>query len=188
MKKLYPGDIILVGSNKTGPKIVRFFMASPNMFVHFFRFITRKQEYVPFYHVAMVYNSKKIIEQQMKVGIKSSDKILNTSNNLFIFRYKGATKGDRELLKSIAEKDIGQKWDVLNAIGKFLTWLTAIPLFARYIEYPKQEICVCRTALWYRKVFNEKFGVKRHSELTTQKMYNYVKSNLDKFTIVHEKI
>lgn len=180
-----PGDLILVDSNKTGPKIVKFFMTAPNAYIHLWRKIRGNQEKVNYYHVAMILNDHEIIEQQGEVEIAPLEKTLNKNENLLFVRYKNTTPDQRARCASIAKADLGEKWDVLNAIGKFITWLTAIPLFARYIQKPEDEICVCRVGLWWRNAFGEKFGVKDHSELTTHKMYNYIMSHLDKFEIVY---
>lgn len=181
-------DLFLIDSNKGGPKFVKFLMTAPTVWQHLWRKIRGTQEYVPYYHVGMFLNKDLVIEQQWKVQLKDAERILNTKNNLIIIRYKDASP--EQILNGcfIARNDMGKTWDVLNAFGKFLTWLTGIPHFARYIEFPKQEICVCRGAIWWRKAFGETFGAKRHSELTTQRMYNYIKAHPEKFEIVYEQI
>ena len=69
---------------------------------------------------------------------------------------------------------MGKNWDILSSFGKLLTWLTGIPLFAMYVQWPGQEICVNRVGSWYRRVLGEKFGAVTNSEITTQSLYEYL--------------
>jgi len=184
------GDIILEDSQKTGAKIVKFFMAAPTVWQYLWRAVWKTQQWVPYYHVAMIsainYNyttTTRIIEQQTKV--QEDDWNKNTVQ--IIFRRKNLTLADREKLLAIAVADMRKGWDVLNAFGKFLTWLTGIPLFGMFIQWPGQEICVNRVAAWYEKAFGEKFGALTHSEVTTQTMYRYlILSN--NYTIVYQYV
>lgn len=183
------GDIILEDSKQTGPKIVKFFMTAPTWYQYIWRVITGKQEKVEYYHVEMMINDgfsgfsgqADIIEQQWKVQLAD----WNPNTKQIIFRKKDQDWNNRHL-KEIALKDIGKKWDVLNAVGKFLTWLTGIPLFARYVEWPSAEICINRVAYWYREAIGEKFGAKTHSELTTHSLYKYLINN-DDYEVVYKK-
>lgn len=189
MEKYYPriGDIILSDGNHTGAKIVKFFMTAPTIWHYIWRAITRKQEKVNYYHVAMIISDgfsgftglANIIEQQKKVQFED----WNQNKKQVIFRLKNLTHDEKIYLHDTSIDDIGKKWDLLNAIGKFLTWLTGIKLFARYVEYPNAEICVNRVAKWYFGI-GEKFGAKKHSELTTQDMYKYMINN-DNYEIVY---
>ena len=169
------GDIILEDSERVGAKIVKYFMRSPTVWHDIFRMIFNKIEYVPYYHVSMIAangfdtaDQALVIEQQSKVKLS----IWNPNIKQIIFRKK--TQPNLWKLAEISRKDLGQGYDILNCFGKFLTWLTGIKLFARYVEYPKAEICINRVAKWYRDVIGEKFGAETHSELTTQLMYKYL--------------
>ena len=181
------GDWFLIDSEKTGPKIVKFFMTAPTVWQHLWRKIRGTQEKVLYYHVGMFLSQDEIVEQQAKVIRKPSNKILNSSNRLMIIRLKGLPESVRTALYNFSLLDEGKGYDVLNCFGKFLTWLTGIPLFARYVEWPKAEICINRVAYWLRYV-GETFGAKKHSELTTHRMYKYIKAHPEKFEIVYEGI
>lgn len=184
------GDIILEDSNKTGPKIVKFFMTAPTWYQHLWRKLRETQEHVAYYHVAMIlsdgYNGDtnlvEEIEQQSKVQIAD----WNPNHRQIIFRKLNLQRADQKDLKQEALLDLGQGYDVLNCIGKFLTWLTGIKFFARYVEWPRAEICINRVAHWYRKAINEKFGVYKHSELTTHMIYKYLVNN-EEYVVVYKK-
>lgn len=175
------GDIILEHSNKTGPKTVMFFMTAPTIWHHLYRKIRGTQEKVEYYHVAMILNNgfngftglAEEIEQQAKVQIAD----WNSDRKQIIFRKIELSREDKQDLKQEALSDIGQGYDVVNCFGKFLTWLTGIKLFARYMEWPKKEICINRVAYWYKQIIKERFGVVAHSELTTFTLYKYLISS-----------
>ena len=184
------GDIILEDSDNTGAKIVKFFMTAPTVWHHLWRKIRSNQEKVKYYHVAMIINNGfngftglgDEIEQQSKVQLAD----WNPNHKQIIFRKIELIKEDMEDLKQEALSDLGQGYDILNCFGKFLTWLTGIKFFARYMEYPKAEICINRVAHWYKQVLNERFGVVTHSELTTHMIYKYL-INCGKYKIVYKK-
>jgi len=184
------GDIILEDSNRTAAKIVKFLMTAPTLWHHIWRKIRGTQEKVEYYHVAMMINNgfnsvtgqADTIEQQSKV--KLSD--WNPNVKQIIFRKTYLTKEDKEDLKQEALSDIGRGYDILNIFGKLFSWLTGIKFFARYIEWPKAEICINRVAYWYKVVLGEKFGAKTHSELTTYTLYKYL-VNSDNYRIVYKK-
>jgi len=183
------GDIILSDSNKTGPKIVKFFMTAPTVFQHLWRKIRGTQEKVKYYHVSMIINNDfneqtnlvDIIEQQATV--KLSDWSLNKRQ--IIFRKKNLAPQEKQYLKNMALEDIDLGYDVLNCFGKFLTWLTGIKLFARYLEWPKVEICINRVLSWYWEI-EEKFDYQTHSEATTHTWYKKLLANLN-YEIVYQK-
>ncbi len=183
------GDIILSDSDKTGPKIVKFFMTAPTVFQHLWRKIRDTQEKVEYYHASMVINNDfngqtnlvDIIEQQAKVQL--SDWSLNKRQ--VIFRKKDLTIEEQRVLKEVSLKDLGRGYDVLNCFGKFLTWLTGIKLFARYLEWPKTEICINRVLSWYWKI-GEKFDYQTHSEATTHTWYKKLLANSN-YEIVYQK-
>ncbi len=182
------GDIFLVDSTKTGAKIVKFLQTAPTIWQHLWRKIRGTQEIVEFYHVGMFKDHYKIIEQQWRVVQKSSAKLLNTSNELLIIRKKNLTEYQRKALVLVAEKDLGEGYDIVNCFGKLFTWLTFIPYFARYIQLPNQDICVNRVAYWYKKAISVTFGAKTHSELTTHTIYKYIMLHLDEFEIVYKGV
>ena len=172
------GDIILENSNKTGAKIVKFFMQSPTCYQQLWRWFNKSLTSVPYYHVAMIINDgfnghsglADIVEQQWKVRLED----WNPTSDQIIFRRVDLTSVQASTLRIVALTDMDEKWDILNAIGKFLTWLTCIPLFAMFMQWPTQEICVCRVASWYERVLRERFGCLTHSEITTQRLYEYL--------------
>ena len=93
--QLEEGDGFLVDSNKTGPKIVKFFQTAPTWYIHLWRKIIGKQEIVEYYHagvIGTVDGKWKIIEQQMKVEINDVEKLLNKSDKICIFRRRRLTK------------------------------------------------------------------------------------------------
>jgi len=186
--EILPADLFLIDSNKKGPKFVKFMMTAPTIFHHLWRKIRGTQEIPLYYHVGMFLNSVQTMEQQWKVEYDSAVKRLRTKNNMLVVRYKKALPEQRAKCCNIAVADLDKKWDVLNAFGKMLTWLTGVPYFARYMEVPNAEICVNRGAYWWREAFGEKFGVKKHSELTTHQMYKYIKAHPEKFEIVYEQV
>lgn len=183
-----PGDIFLVDSKKKGPKIVKFFMTAPTIWHHIWRKIRGTQEKVEYYHVGMFMTQAEIIEQQSKVVKKSSQKLLFTDDKVCIIRKKNLGNNQQLRLLEEALDDVGKSYDVVNCIGKFLTWLTGIPYFARYMETADDEICINRVAQWYKTACNETFGAKTHHELTTHKLYKYVKAHRTRFQIVFEGI
>jgi len=185
---ILPGDFALVDSKKICPKFVKYLMRSPTIWHDFFRMIVGKLEKPLHYHALMFLNKDSIIEQQSKVQINSSTKLLNTNNNLFIFRIKGMSSIERSYLCKITMEDLDEGYDILNCFGNLLTWLTGIKLFARYMQLPNQDICINRIAYWAKKSLSETFGAKTHSELTTWSLYKYVIAHPEKFEIVYEGI
>ena len=193
--EMLSGDIFMIDSNKQGPKIVKFFQTAPTWAHHIWRKFFGKQEKVLYYHVGIwarginkVYYA---IEQQAKVKVRDATytkKLLESSNRLLIVRRKDINEAQRDRIVAEAMEDIGKGYDILNCFGKFLTWLTGIPLFAMYLEWPDKEICINRVAQWYRNAIGEKFGVFVHSSLTTHTMYKYIKAHPEKFEIVYEGV
>lgn len=183
--EIQSGDFFLVDSKKSGAKWVKFFQTAPTIFHHLWRKLRGTQETVLFYHVGMFWDKSNLIEQQGKVIKKSANKLLGTNNEVLIIRLKSITEIERELLIKVAEEDLGEGYDIVNIFGKLFTWLTSIPLFARYMQLPNQDICVNRVAYWYRKALGVKFGAKTHSELTTHTLYKYIMSHPEEFEIVY---
>jgi len=181
-----PGDFALVDSTRFCPRIVKYFMRSPHLWADLWRMITKKLEKPLYYHALMFLSKDEIIEQQSKVVRKSSAKILNTVNNLLIFRLKGGlTLEQKTRVCEEAIQDLGKGYDILNCFGDFLSWLTAIPFFKTYMELSNAEICINRCAKWYKNALGENFGVKKHTTLTTHTLWKYVINNLEKFEIIY---
>jgi len=183
---ILPGDIFLIDSEKTGAKIVKFLQTAPTVWQHIWRAIADEQDIVKYYHAGCFLNPFQIIEQQGVVRVKDSDGVLNSTNNKCFIRYKLATNEQRYFFQKLSLIDVGRGYDVLNILGKTVTWLTGIKWFAQHIESKDKEICVNRVAAWYKEFFNEDFGAKHHSELTTHTMYNYIKSHPEKFELIFE--
>lgn len=191
--ELMPGDILLIDSQKTGAKIVKFFMTAPTLWQWIYRAIRKTNMVVKYYHVAMVYDSTRRIEQQAKVMYKD---LYPLPEHTMVVRNKHITDVQRKYLQELADSDMGRGWDVPNAIGKFFTWLTGIKWFARNIHWPTEEICVDRVATWYFKVLGTTFdsaissdGVSGSGvivELTTQQMYGFLKVNPQDWDILLE--
>lgn len=97
----------------------------------------------------------------------------------------GATQDQLDALKIVSEDDLGQKYGIIQTLfGKFPTWLTGIPYFARYVKLPNNEICVTRVARWYYEVFGETFGSKKYTEVTTHTMVKYILTHSEKYAIL----
>jgi hypothetical protein len=180
------GDIFLIDSDKTGAKMVKFLQTAPTVWQHLWRTITKKQEVVKYYHAGCFLNPLQIIEQQSKVRIKESDDVLASPNPKCFISCKLATEEQRTMFQTLVIKDVGLGYDVLNIFGKTITWLTGIKWFSQHVESKNKEICINRIGAWYKEYFNEDFGVKHHSELTTHTMYKYIKSHPEKFDIIFE--
>ena len=183
-----PGDIFMVDSKKTCPKVVKFFQTAPTVWQHIWRKFFGNQEKVLYYHVGMFSENNDIIEQQGKVIERSSDKLLNTDNNLLVVRPKNITDEQRYFILGFAREDLGEGYDILNCFGKFLTWLTGIIYFARYMELPDKDICINRVAYWYKMSEISTFGAKTHSELTTHTMWKYIIDHPEKFEIIYQGV
>ncbi len=182
---ILPGDFALVDSKKCCPQFVKYLMRSPTIWHDLFRMIVGKLEKPLHYHALLFLNKGSIIEQQSKVQINSSKKLLNTNNNLFIFRFRGSSAIERSYLTRIAMEDLEEGYDIVNCIGKLFSWLTGLKFFARYVQLPNQDVCINRIAYWALKAFDETFGAKTHSELTTWSLYKYVIAHPEKFEIIY---
>ena len=78
MINLQPGDIFMNDRpNKTGVKIVKFFMTSPTWIHHLWRKIRRTQEIVRFFHPGIVSDdTEKVFEQQKYVQLSDAKKVI----------------------------------------------------------------------------------------------------------------
>ena len=188
------GDIVLMDSQKLGARIVKYLMRSPTVWQDLWRkFVTHNLKFIPYYHVAMIYGLKEdpssigysdwdIIEQQSKVQIKN----WRPDNIQIIFRRKNVTPEYKSYLAQVSRDDLGKGYDILSIFGKTATWLTGIPFFAWFVQWPGAEICVNRVAMWHYKVFGEKFAQVTIADLTTQEMYEYLMKSFD-YEVVYTK-
>lgn len=181
---IQPGDFALVDSKKKAPRLVKYLMRSPTLWIDLFRMATGKLEEPLHYHALLFIDKETIIEQQGEVQSVSSEKLLNTDNRLFIFRLRD--NYPNLYLCDVALEDIGQWYGVMSCIAKTLTWLTGIKFFARYIHIPTTEICINRVCKWYYQVTGELFGAKTYLESTTWSVYKYVIAHPEKFEIVYQ--
>lgn len=188
MINIQSGDMFLVDSNKSAPRLIKFLMTAPTVWHHLYRKFFGIQEWVRYYHAGILMDKDTIIEQQGEVQIKSSEKLLNTGNELFIFRRKYLTESDRQRILAVAKHSIGQWYGVVSCIGKTLTWITGIKFFARYIRIPTTEICINRCTDWYKRGIGETFGAKTHTELTTHSVYKYVMAHPEHFEVVFQGV
>lgn len=188
MINIQPGDIGLVDSQKGGAKAVKFLQTAPTIWHHLWRKITNKQEIVEFYHVLMFIDKDTIIEQQGRVIERDSHKLLSTHNRVLIFRLKNISEAEQNTLVSVARGTLGGGYGVVSCLAKFLTWLTGIPYFARYIHYPNTEICINRVMVWVKDAINYTFGFKTPWEMTTHLLRKELIKNHDKYTIIYDGI
>ena len=191
------GDIFLCDSDRTGAKIVKFFMTAPTVWQHLWRKFRGTQEIVRYYHAGMILSDEQMIEQQGKVQYGKTQKIL--SRKISIYRYKISDQNNfyygipieqrikqlQDLLKNRAIEDLGKGYDILQIVGKTLTWLTGIKLFVRVLGgiTREEEICVTRDADWYWPVCQ--FGCKTKSELTTKIMDEYCLNHPEEWEVVY---
>lgn len=187
-KDIKAGDIWFIDSEKGGAKVVKFLMTAPNVFVHIFRAITGRQEKVEYYHPGIFASTRRVLEQQWKVDYKEADKILQSERPLIVFRAKELFNGQTQDFIDNATEDLGQKWGIVHTLfGRFPTWLTGIPLFARYIKLPNSEVSAGRVARWMYETYGETFGHKRYTESTTHTMVKHMLANPDMYEVIYKR-
>ncbi len=186
--ELKSGDIFLNDRpNKTGVKIVKFFMTAKNWIIHLWRKIRRTQEIVRFYHPGIVSEDiSKVYEQQKYVQLSDVKKVIFDRKHI-IYRNKTLTKTQINKLLSIAKNDLGQGWGIVHALGRFVTWLTTIKLFARYVSMPTREVSAGRVARWYYEAFGETFGEKHYRYVTTHTIDKWCRSHPDTWEVISMK-
>lgn len=191
-----PGDIFFTDSDKTGPKIVKFFMQSSTVWhwvlgkilKRFFPDFVSKHLISPvrMYHAGIFRDQTNIIEQQWKIqDVPHANKILK--NKHVIWRLKRLSDMQRRLIVQEAEKHVGQTYDVLLIVGKTLTWLTGIPWFVRHIQNKDKEICVTFVAYLYYWGCGYTWGRKEYSEVTTDVIDDFNVAHPDEWEIVSIK-
>lgn len=178
------GDIIFKDSDQGGAKVAKFFMTAPNMWIHIWRKIRGTQEKVEYYHPMMIVSETMAIEQQWKVGYKDVNDAIN-GHRVIIFRLTNSSVIP-DLVKD-AESDLGQKWGVVHVFGRFFTWVTVIPYFARYMKLPNEEVSAGRVARWLYEVTGETFGHKTYQEATTHTMVKWMLSHPDIYEVVYKE-
>ena len=157
MSKLLTGDIILVDSDKSYAKVVKFLQQSPTLW-HWivgkiYELVSKKKapkwliDEVDFYHVAMALDEKRIIEQQGKVVISPASRL--KGKRIRVWRNLGLSDIDRVTLISRSYQDLGKGYDVLLIFGKTLTWLTGLGFLSMVFQWPGVEICATIVAKWY---------------------------------------
>ena len=178
------GDIFLCDSDRTAAKMVKFLMQSPTVWQQIWRAMRGTLEPVRYYHAGMVLDIVNMIEQQWKVQLGETNKIL--SRKIIIYRMKGLSISDVENLRIRAEADYGKIYDIPQLIGKTLTWLTGIKLFVRILSElsKEEEICVTRDADWYWPLC--KFGCKTRGEITTKIMDEYCMNHPEEWEVVYQ--
>ncbi|MBI5873003.1 MAG: hypothetical protein HZB36_02535 [Candidatus Omnitrophica bacterium] len=154
---LRAGDIILVDSDKSYAKIVKFLQKSPTVWHWFvgkiYELISKKKapkwliDDVDFYHVAMALDEKRIIEQQSKVIISPASRL--QGKRIRVWRNMGLSEIDMLTLISRSHQDLGKGYDVLLIFGKTLTWFTGLGFLAMIFQWPGVEICATIVAKWH---------------------------------------
>ena len=184
---LRPGDIWFKDSQKGGAKVVKFLMQSPTVWHQLIRWIKGTLEPVLTYHPGIIASNDVTYEQQWLVQTKETEDVLNGDNRLIIFRRRGLTQGDQYAILNIAKREMGQKWGVVHTIfGRFPTWLTGIPYFARYVKLPNEEVSAGRVARWMYLAWGETFGHKRYTEATTHTMVKWCFSHPETYEVVYD--
>jgi len=180
------GDIFLCDSDRMGAKIVKFLQQSPTIWQQIWRYIRRTLEPVRFYHAGMILSDEQMIEQQWKVQLDNTDKIL--SRTVIIYRYKNLTINQETELYNLAMEDLGKTYDIPQLIGKTLTWLTGIKFFVRLLGAfsKEEEICVTRIGDWYKEICS--FGVKTQHEITTKIIDEYCQNHPEEWKIVYQNL
>jgi hypothetical protein len=167
-----PGDIFLTDSDKLGPRMVKFFMQAPTFWQWLWRKMRGTQQEVRFYHSGMVVDALQVIEQQDIVEYEEIYDAFLKKDSYIVWRKKNLSLQEADVLVQAAVDDLGQGYDLWLVIGKFLTWITGIALFVRFIQAKDKEICITRVAHWY-KAIGVDFGRKTWHEITTDIVDDY---------------
>ena len=183
--KLQPGDIFFTDNFSTASKIVKFLMTAPTLWQHIWRALFGKQEEVRFYHVGMILNETEMIEQQSDVRIRNVDKIFK--KNYVIWRRHNLTEQGKNRLVEIALADLGERYGILECIGKTISWLTGIKYFAKWFDMKDRAICAIRVAEWYKGAIGDTFGEADPNYLTTDKMDNYMIDHTYEWSVIDVK-
>lgn len=191
MIRLMPGDLIFEDSDAFGAQVVKYLMRSPNLWIDLWRIITGTLEKVDYYHPTLVISDTEMIEQQWRVRLDSVDNI--NHKKYIVFRPHPSKRWDNsfndefftKVLIDVAKEDIGQKWGIIHTLfGRFPTWLTGIPYFARYVKLPNEEVSAGRVARWMYEAYGETFGHVRYTEATTHTMVKWMLAHPEKYEII----
>lgn len=190
---LQVGDISLYPPRNIGGKIVTYLMRSPTLLQDLLYIVAGlidksfKPVNSPYYHVTMAVptdeNPLRVAEQEKKVQYVN----WNKDRQQIIFRRKDLTNQDKFLLNQAAADDLGKGYDILNILGKTLTWLTGIGFFAETFHTKGRAICDSRVTKWIRGVINEDWGGVSDNSMTTLIMYEWLLNN-NNYEIVYIKI
>jgi hypothetical protein len=177
------GDVFLCDSDRTGAKIVKFFMQSPNLFLQVWRYMTNTLQPVRFYHAGLVIDDTTMIEQQGKVQYGDTQKIL--SRKIVIYRKKSLTDDQRALIKSRATNQLGQGYGVEDVLAHTIAWLTGLQFIVTVVGALSRnnEICVNRVARWYNHI--ENFGTDKY-QITTKMMDEYLQHYTEEWEVVYQ--
>jgi hypothetical protein len=178
------GDIFLCDSDRTGAKIVKFFMQSPTAVQQLWRYMTNTLQPVRYYHAGMVLSDTQMIEQQSKVQYGDTQKIL--SRRITIYRKKNLSDEQKILLKERAIASLGKGYGIGEIMGKFLRWLTGIYWFEYIfgVLTREGEICDNRVGQYYNHICE--FGVKNYLMLTTKIIDDYCQKHVEEWSNVYE--
>lgn len=180
------GDIFLCDSDRTGAKIVKFFMTAPTWYQYLWRAIRGTQEQVRYYHAGMILSDTQMIEQQSKVQYGDTQKIL--SRKITIYRYKNPHPVDfilfPEIVKERAINQLGQGYGVEDVIAHTIAWLTGLQFIVKIVGglSRNSDICVNRVARWYNHICD--FGTNKY-EITTKTMDEYCKNHPEEWEVVY---
>ena len=183
--QLKAGDIFLNDRpNKTGVKIVKFFMTATTWLHHLWRKFKGKQEIVRFFHPGVVArDTLKVYEQQKYVQLSTAKKVIFDRKHI-VYRNKTLDKYQIGLLLNVVEQDLGQGWGVVHALGRFATWLTGFKLFVRFISMPTREVSAGRVARWYSEALGEKFGERHYRYVTTHTIDKWCRTHPDIWEVI----
>ena len=165
------GDIFLCDSDRTGAKIVKFFMTAPTWYQYLWRMFRGTQEPVRYYHAGMILDENQMIEQQSKVQYGNTKKIF--SRRITIYRKRNLTETQRELLRLRAVSQLGQGYGIEDVIAHTIAWLTGLQFIVTIVGALSRnnDICVNRVARWYNHI--EYFGTDKY-KITTKTMDEYL--------------
>lgn len=181
------GDFFLVTSDRFAAKLVRFFMWEKNVWKLMYRYLfDRKKlmsEFPYYYHAGLIESPTSILEQQGKFQCKEKPD-MDWGSSYVIIRHNKISDTQRALMIALARTRLGDRYGVVEVLGNFLTWLTSMVWFRRHLDTKNASKCITKVCEFYWHVVGEQFGVKNVNDSTTQTVWNYVKNNPNKFTIV----
>ncbi len=180
--KAQAGDIFLCDSDRTGAKIVKFFMTAPTLWQYIWRAIRGTQEKVRYYHAGMILDDTTMVEQQGKVQFGETQKIL--SRRITIYRRKNMTQEQMDLVETRARTQIGQGYGVEDVLAHTFAWLTGLQIIVKLIGTISRnnDICVNRVARWYNHICS--FGSNWY-QVTTKTVDEYCQKHPEEWEVVY---